>query len=108
MKKFQPNPHIYSGNPPQAIKGGIPLQKVPVIPWEAFVACGLKVYKDDKVQVAVFAPEPMETADEVFQTIRLLIAAMGRKPGPIAWQTVPPQVQRHFQFKDEDNDIVAS
>jgi hypothetical protein len=72
-----------------------------VIPWAAFVACGLKVYRNDKVQVALFDPQPMITVDEAFQTLRLLMAAQGKKPGPIAWETVPEEVQRHFRFEGD-------
>ena len=85
---------------PEAIKGGIPLQKIPVFPWEAFVACGLKVFRDGKLKMATFAPEPMEEVDEVFQVLRLILAAQSPKPGPIDWKTVPLAVQRHFEIKD--------
>ena len=93
-----------------ATRGGIPIQqqkKVPVIPWDAFVACGLQVYRDDKIQLAVFDPQVVSvtgygvSADEVFQTLRLLLAAQGKKPGPIAWDTVPEEIKRHFKFQDD-------
>ncbi len=111
-KKFQPDPGprrypavqggnpLLGGIPPQAIQGGIPLQKVPVIPWDLFVACGLKVFHDKKVKVAIFVPEPMETADEVFQVLRLIMATQSPKPGPVKWETVPETVRKHFQIKE--------
>jgi hypothetical protein len=83
--------------------GGVQLQRVPVIPWEAFTACGLKVYKDGKVQPCVFDPQPMVTADEAFQVLRLLLASMSAKPGPVSWETVPEEVTKHFRFQDETN-----
>lgn len=83
-------------------RGGIPLQKVPLIPWDAFVHCGLKVYWDGEIQLAVFDPQPMESAEEAFQTLRLLMAAQSQKPGPIAWETVPEVVQKHFRFLQEE------
>lgn len=88
----------------RATHGGIPLQKakeVPVFPWDAFVKCALHVYRDGKVQLALFDPQPMETAEEAFQTMRLINAAQLKKPGPIAWETVPECVQRHFKFEDD-------
>jgi hypothetical protein len=88
---------IINPNDP-AIRGGIPLKRVPVIPWDAFVACGLRVHHEGKVKMAVFAPQPMETAEEAFQVLRLIVAAQGPKPGPIAWETVPETVRRHFQI----------
>jgi len=98
------NPNFNMNDP--SLKGGVPLQRVPVIPWEAFVACGLQVYKDGKVQLSLFDPKPMATADEVLQVMLLLISSQGKKPGPIAWDTVPEEVQRHFKFKDEPVDGV--
>lgn len=102
MKNFQPDPRILGGIPPKALQGGIQLQKVPVIPWEGFVACGLKVFdeQDKKVKVAIFDPQPMDEIDEAFQTLRLLIAAQSPKPGPVDWATVPEEVTRHFKIKD--------
>ena len=93
--------NIINPNDP-SLKGGVQLQRVPVIPWEAFVACGMQVYKDGKVKAALFDPKPMITADEAFQVMRLLMAAQRQKPGPIAWDTVPDEVQRHFRFSGED------
>ena len=84
-----------------SLQGGVPLQQFPVIPWNAYVACGLKVFKDDKIQSCIFAPQPMETPDEVFQVLRSLMAAQQNKPGPIAWETVPEEVQKHFAFQHQ-------
>jgi len=91
---------VFNPNDP-ALKGGVQLQRVPVIPWDAFVGCGLQVYKEEKIQPAIFEPNPMETAEEAFQTMRFLLAAQQRKPGPIQWDTVPPEVQRHFKFQPD-------
>jgi hypothetical protein len=91
-----------------AIRGGIPLKRVPVIPWPAFVACGLKVHHDGKVKMAVFDPEPMETVEEAFQVLRLILSAQGPKPGPLSWETVPLAVQRHFTFPSQENDNEAT
>jgi hypothetical protein len=85
----------------KSLKGGVQLQRVPVIPWDAFVSCGLKVHKDRKMQSCIFDPQPMTTADEAFQVLRLLIATQRPKPGPIAWETVPEEVARHFRFPDD-------
>lgn len=92
---INPNPR---GN---ILKGGVQLQRVPVIPWDAFVSCGLNAYKDGKVRTCIFDPQPMVTADEAFQVLRFLMAAQRPKPGPIAWDTVPEEVVRHFRFKEE-------
>ncbi len=105
-----------AGNP--ATQGGIPLTKVPIIPWDAFVAGGLQVHKDEKIQPAVFDPQPMESWDEVVSVYRLLLSAqsqglqaiaagMGKRPnrplGVVAWDTVPEEVQRHFRFRDKED-----
>ena len=82
--------------------GGVELRKVPVIPWDAFVACGLKVYSEEKVQIAVFTPNPMETIDEAFQVMRMMMAAQVQKPGPIHWETVPEEVRKHFTIREEN------
>lgn len=95
----------------QSLKGGVQLQRVPVIPWQAFVACGLQVYSDGKVQPCIFDPQPMVTADEAFQVLRFLMATQRPKPGPIAWKTVPEEVRRHFRFsgeKAEDDESKSS
>ncbi len=87
-----------------ATQGGITLQKkkepVPV-PWDAFVALGLYVYRDGELQPALFSPQHPMAAGEVFETLRLLVAGQGKKSGPLAWETVPPEIQRHFKFQDE-------
>ena len=91
--------NIINPNDP-SLRGGVQLQRVPVISWDAFVACGLQVYESGKVRAAIFDPKPMEDADEAFQTLRLLVAAQGKKPGPINWDSVPEEVRRHFRFQD--------
>lgn len=98
-----PAPRLLGVPNDPALRGGINLQKVPVIPWEAFVACGLQVYKDGKIQPCLFDPKPMDTTDEAFQTLRFLLAGQQRKPGPVSWETVPDQVKRHFRFQDEQS-----
>lgn len=98
---------IINPNDP-SLRGGVQLKRVPVIPWNAFVACGLQVFTNGKVQLAILDPQPMVTADEAFQTIRLLIAAMGQKPGPVAWDTVPEEVKRHFRFKGDEPPVRPS
>ena len=80
------------------------LRKVPIIPWPAYISCGIKVAVDGKVKLALFTPQPMETAEETFQVLRLILAAQAPKPGPIDWQSVPPEVQRHFSFQPETVD----
>ena len=92
---IQPNNHD--------LRGGIPLQRVPVIPWEAFVACGMKVHKNGKIQPCVFSPETIIDADEAFQVLRFLFAAQQGKPGPVSWETVPEEVKRHFQFEQQSS-----
>jgi len=82
------------------LKGGVQLQKVPVIPWNQYVACGLKVYKDGEIQTCIFDPKPMVAAEETFQVLRFLVACQERKPGPVAWHTVPESVKKHFRFQD--------
>jgi hypothetical protein len=95
-----PTPRLLGVPNDPALRGGIPLQRVPVIPWEAFVACGLKVHRDGKIQLCLFEPQPMDTAEEAFQTIRFLLASQQGKPGPVSWETVPDEVKRHFRFQD--------
>lgn len=76
--------------------------RVPIIPWDAYVSCGLKVHVSDKIKIVIFTPQTMETPEEVFQTLRFLMASnSGGKPGPIAWETVPDIVKRHFTFPGE-------
>jgi len=78
------------------------MRRVPVIPWDAFVACGVQVHEDGKVRPVLFDPQPMLTVDEAFQTLRFLLAAQMGKPGPVSWETVPEEVRRHFRFKDDE------
>ena len=85
------------------IRGGISLQQVPLIPYEMFVACGIKTHFANEIRMAFFDPQPMETLDEVFQTLRFLISSQVPKPGPIKWETVPEEVQRHFRFESENS-----
>lgn len=95
-------PALQGGAPHQ---GGVVPQQVPVtpIPWDGYVACGVKVQKDDKVQVALFDPQPMADADEVFQMVRLLLAAVAQRSGVVIWDTVPDGVKRHLRFEDGDS-----
>jgi len=69
----------------------------PAIPWVAYTACGLRVAHDGKLVALRFEPQPITDADEVVALFQLLLAAHAPKPGPIAWETVPPEVQRHFK-----------
>lgn len=104
-----------------SLKGGVQLNRVPVIAWERMVAIGIQVYRDGKVQLAIFDPQTMEDPEEVFQVLRLLLsiqqqsirtamqklgmAPQGPAPGPVAWDTVPECVQRHFRFKADESAI---
>jgi len=115
-------PMPFNPNDP-ALKGGVSLQKVPVVPWDTMVGIGVQVYKDEKIKLAIFDPQPMFEAEEAFQTLRLLMAVqqqtiksllaklgmarLARQPGPVAWDTVPESVRRHFCFKDDDGTVVA-
>ncbi|MHC4294754.1 MAG: hypothetical protein ACYSTL_04140 [Planctomycetota bacterium] len=124
MKPLPGIPPIGGGNsnpPPQVVDplrgGGVP-QSVPqpipqangppkevtAFPWDVFVACELNTHKDDKAQKATFAPQWMSTPDEAFQTLRLLIAAFQWEHGPVAWDTVPEEVKKHFRFQDDESD----
>lgn len=101
-----------------AFNGGVQLQRVPVIPWDAFVGIGIQFFKDGKVKFAIFDPQPMIDAEDAFQTLRLLMAVqqqtiqslmhitkmapLKRQPGPLQWDTLPGSVKKHFRFKDED------
>ena len=98
---------IINPNDP-AIKGGVPLQRVPVIPWSAFVSCGMHVYVEEKLRPAIFDPKPAETADEVMQVMRFLLAAQQKRPGPIDWKTVPESVKRHFRFSQDASAVERS
>ena len=68
------------------------------IPWDAFVACGLRVLNEGQPAVAMLAPKPTTDVDEAISLLRLLLAVHTPKPGPMAWETVPENVRRHFRF----------
>lgn len=83
---------------PTGLQGGMLLNKTPTaIPWENFVACGFRVLHEGKLVVFVFNPQPITEVDEAVGLLRLLIAGHGQKPGPLAWETVPENIRRHFQ-----------
>lgn len=86
---------------PTSLQGGVLLNKIPpAIPWENFVACGLRVLHDGKLVLFEFSPQPITEADEAVCLLRMLIAGHGSKPGPLAWETVPKSIQRHFRMLD--------
>lgn len=103
------------------IFGGVSLQRVPVIPWKIFVGIGIQFYKDGKVQLGIFDPQPMIDAEDAFQTLRLLMcvqqqtikalmyitkmAPLERQPGPLQWDTVPESVKKHFRFEGDEPTI---
>ena len=74
----------------------------PPIPYGAFIGCGLHVYLDGKIQPAILAPQPIDSVDEAFQLLQLLITASRPKPAPLDWSTVPEDIQRYFRFSKED------
>ena len=76
-------------------------RQVPAIPWDGFVAIGIRVHIDGEVQTAMFDPQPMGTADEVFQIVRLLLAAVRNIPGSVSWDTIPEGVQRHLRIQSD-------
>ena len=78
-----------------------PPQQVPAIPWDGFVAIGIRVHLDGEVQIAMFDPQPMGTADEVFQIVRLLLAAVRNIPGSVSWDTIPEGVKRHLRIQSD-------
>ena len=79
----------------------------PPSPYQAFVACGIHVYLDGKIQPVALDPQPIDSVDEAFQLLKLLITASRPKPAPLDWSTVPENIQRHFRFSKKDG-IAAS
>ncbi len=80
-------------------QGGVLLNQIPdAIPWDAFVACGLRVLHEGKPTVVMLAPEHTTDVDEVVSLFRLLLSMHTPKPGPLAWETVSECVRRHFRF----------
>ena len=80
-------------------RGGTLSNKLPdPIPWDAFVSCGLRVLDEGKPIVVVLDPQHTTDPDETLSLVRLLLAMSMPKPGPIAWETVPAVVQRHFKI----------
>jgi len=80
------------------LPGGGQVQRFSILPWEFY--CGTNVFKDGGMQTCIFNPQPSVTLDEAFQTLAFLVAANTPKSGPVAWDTVPEGVQRHFRFKE--------
>ena len=79
-------------------QGGVILNKIPdPIPWDTFVACGLRVLHDGKPAVMLLDPQHTTDVDEAISLFRLLLALHTPKPGPLAWETVPEEVKRHFR-----------
>ena len=68
------------------------------IPWDAFVSCGLRVLHEGKPAVVVLDPQHTTDVDEAIALFRLLLAIHTPKPGPLAMETVPENVRRHFRF----------
>ena len=75
-------------------------KKMLVIPWEAYIAFGIHVFVDGKMNVAVFDPDPVEikTPEDALNLMRFILSAQGGKPGPADWGTVPEGVRKHFTF----------
>jgi hypothetical protein len=86
---------------PSGLQGGLLLNKIPAaIPWEVFVSCGFRVSHGGKLVLFAFTPQPITEVDEAVGLLRLLISGHGQKPGPLAWETVPENIRRHFQVLD--------
>lgn len=83
-----------------ALRGGVELRQIPVLPWNTFVGYMVHIHKDDKVQPAILDPQPVESPEEAFELMRFILAAQMRKPMAVQWDTVPKYVRRHFRAKD--------
>ena len=84
--------------------GGLLLNKIlDPIPFDAFVACGMRVLHEGQVAVFVFEPQPMTDLGEAVALFRLLVSMHTPKPGPLDWNTVPETVRRHFRSLDQPN-----
>lgn len=82
---------------PPGLQGGLLLNKIPPpIPWEAYIQCALRVLHEGKVAVVVLEPQHPVDSDEAVGLFRLLVAVQTPKP-PLAWETVPDGVRRHFR-----------
>jgi len=68
------------------------------IPYQAFVSCGIFVYKDGKIVVATLDPQPIYP-EETFPLLQLLLSASRPKPAPLDWDTVPEYIQKHFKIR---------
>ncbi len=80
-------------------QGGVLLNKIPdPIPWGAFVGCALRIMDEGKPAVVVLDPQTTTDVDEAISLFRVLLAMHTPKPGPLAWETVPENVRRHFRF----------
>ena len=104
---MNPNGHPHSPRRPaapgqlsDAFGGALPQaqNKIPdPIPWGAFVSCGMRVLDEGKPAVMVLDPQQFADLDEAVSLFRLLLSMHTPKPGPIAWETVPEGVRRHFR-----------
>lgn len=82
-----------------SLQGGVLLNTIPdPIPWDAFVTCALRVLNEGKPAIVMFTPEHTTDVDEAIALFRLLLSMHTPKPGPLAWETVPDAVRRHFRL----------
>lgn len=99
MSHSKPNGRITSPGELASMAGAVLLNKsTPSIPWHAFIAGGIRVTIDGKPTVVVFDPQHTTDVDEAVALFRLMMSVHIPKPGPLAWETVPESVQRHFKF----------
>ena len=68
------------------------------IPWDAYISCGLRVLHEGNPTVVVLDPQHTTDVDEAISLFRLLLAVHTPKSGPLAWETVPETIRRHFRF----------
>ena len=81
------------------LHGGLLINRTPEpISWEAYSRAPFpfRVVYEGKVMAMIFEPQHTTDADEAIGLFRLLFATLTPQPRPLAWETVPENIRRHF------------
>ncbi len=90
------------------LRGGVLLRELPVLPFKSFMQFGIRVFDENKIKSAIFSPnmEEIDMLDVFVLSVFLTgISRPRKKPGPVDWSTVPPNIQRHFTVIDETKSV---
>lgn len=90
------------------LRGGVVLRELPVLPFESFMQFGVRVFDDGKIKPAIFTPnmEEIDMLDVFLLSVFLTGISRPRKvTGPVDWNTVPANIQRHFTVVDETKSV---